>query len=71
MGGNAVGDLRYTDLCDGSWASMLKLIPRVAVRPFPIHDFKNYSEYSKNYELYENISRLIDLQQNLSMINYN
>lgn len=50
---------------------MLKLIPRVAVRPFPIHDFKNYSEYSKNYELYENISRLIDLQQNMSINNYN
>lgn len=61
LGGNAVGELRYTDLCDGQWASMLRLTPRVAVRPFSISDFKNYSEYSKNYELYENFSRLVDL----------
>lgn len=32
LGGNPVGMFYYSDLCDGQWASMLLLSPRVSVR---------------------------------------
>lgn len=49
LGGNPVGDLRYSDLCDGQWASMLSLAPRVPIRKivfkedYQQHPLANYS----------------------------
>lgn len=31
LGGNPVGDLRFSDMCDGQWASMVSLAPRIPV----------------------------------------
>lgn len=33
MGGAALQEMNFDSLCDGQWASMLNLAPRVRVRP--------------------------------------
>lgn len=38
LGGNPVGDLRFSDMCDGQWASMVQLAARVPVRPYNLAD---------------------------------
>lgn len=32
LGGKPVEDMTFEDLCDGQWASMVKLTPRVPIR---------------------------------------
>lgn len=32
LGGNAVGELRFDHLCEGQWASMVQLSPRLPIR---------------------------------------
>lgn len=50
LGGNPVGDLRYSDLCDGQWASMLSLAPRIAKNKITLADVKSPYEYlQENY----------------------
>ena len=49
MNGREVGILRYDDLCDGQWASMLSLSPRLPIRKQEILDSMNYSEYFNLY----------------------
>jgi len=34
LGGKPVEDMTFEDLCDGQWASMVKLTPRVPIRWF-------------------------------------
>lgn len=45
LGGNPVGDLRYSDLCDGQWASMLSLAPRLPKNKISLDDVKSPFEY--------------------------
>lgn len=50
LGGNPVGDLRYSDLCDGQWASMLSLAPRIPKNKITLADVKSPYEYlQENY----------------------
>lgn len=47
--GHEVGLLRYDDLCDGQWASMLSLSPRLPVRKHQISTPMNYTDYFNLY----------------------
>uniref|UniRef100_A0A1B0AI55 LRRCT domain-containing protein n=1 Tax=Glossina pallidipes TaxID=7398 RepID=A0A1B0AI55_GLOPL len=49
LGGQEVGLLRYDDLCDGQWASMLSLSPRLPVRKNRISTPMNYTAYFNLY----------------------
>ncbi|XP_016965131.1 leucine-rich repeat-containing protein 15 [Drosophila biarmipes] len=49
LGGHEVGLLRYDDLCDGQWASMLSLSPRLPVRKHQISTPMNYTDYFNLY----------------------
>ncbi|XP_037939127.1 carboxypeptidase N subunit 2 isoform X1 [Teleopsis dalmanni] len=49
LGGGEVGLLRYDDLCDGQWASMLSLSPRLPVRKHRISTPMNYTDYFNLY----------------------
>ncbi|KAL7734253.1 hypothetical protein ACLKA6_011920 [Drosophila palustris] len=49
LGGHEVGLLRYDDLCDGQWASMLSLSPRLPVRKHRISTPMNYTDYFNLY----------------------
>lgn len=49
LGGHEVGLLRYDDLCDGQWASMLSLSPRLPVRTHRISTPMNYTDYFNLY----------------------
>ncbi|XP_023305923.2 carboxypeptidase N subunit 2 isoform X1 [Lucilia cuprina] len=49
LGGREVGLLRYDDLCDGQWASMLSLSPRLPVRKNRISTPMNYTDYFNLY----------------------
>lgn len=49
LGGHEVGLLRYDDLCDGQWASMLSLSPRLPVRKNRISTPMNYTDYFNLY----------------------
>ena len=49
LGGREVGLLRYDDLCDGQWASMLSLSPRLPVRKNRFSTPMNYTDYFNLY----------------------
>uniref|UniRef100_A0A0K8VGJ9 Leucine-rich repeat-containing protein 15 n=2 Tax=Bactrocera latifrons TaxID=174628 RepID=A0A0K8VGJ9_BACLA len=49
LGGHEVGLLRYDDLCEGQWASMLSLSPRLPLRKHRIMTHMNYTTY---FDLY-------------------
>lgn len=49
LGGVDVGLLRYDDLCEGQWASMLSLSPRLPVRKNQIAQPKNFTDYVNLY----------------------
>ncbi|XP_067648049.1 leucine-rich repeat-containing protein 15-like [Eurosta solidaginis] len=49
LGGHEVGLLRYDELCDGQWASMLSLSPRLPLRKHHISIPLNYTEYFNLY----------------------
>lgn len=46
LGGAALKDVSFTDLCEGQWASLLNLAPRIPVRH---HEEKN-NNHSKEQE---------------------
>lgn len=33
LGGAILKDMSFTDLCEGQWASLLNLAPRIPIRP--------------------------------------
>lgn len=45
LGGNPVGDLRFADICDGQWASMVSLAARVPVKPYNLADVPSPYRY--------------------------
>lgn len=45
LGGNPVGDLRFADICDGQWASMVSLAARVPVKPYNLADVPSPYKY--------------------------
>nr|XP_036214823.1 peroxidasin homolog isoform X4 [Bactrocera oleae]XP_036214824.1 peroxidasin homolog isoform X4 [Bactrocera oleae] len=49
LGGHEVGFLRYDDLCEGQWASMLSLSPRLPLRKHRIMAHMNYTTYFNLY----------------------
>lgn len=49
LGGHEVGLLRYDDLCEGQWASMLSLSPRLPLRKHRIMSPMNYTTYFNLY----------------------
>lgn len=58
LGGNSVGDLRYTDLCDGQWASMLSLAPRIPVRKITLEDVDSPFRYLQENFTNKTLNRL-------------
>ncbi|XP_054084983.1 leucine-rich repeat-containing protein 15 isoform X1 [Zeugodacus cucurbitae] len=49
LGGHEVGLLRYDDLCEGQWASMLSLSPRLPLRKHRVITHMNYTTYFNLY----------------------
>lgn len=65
LGGIEVGLLRYDDLCNGQWASMLSLSPRLPVRKNKISKPMNFTEYVNLYlkHLYTTTTEYISIEE--------
>lgn len=59
LGGHSISLLRFDNLCDGQWASMVKLSPRLPIRkqiigPKNLTIFDNFEQFKEFHERFNN-----------------
>lgn len=66
LGGNPLGDLRYSDMCDGQWASMVSLAARKPIRPYNLAD--GHSPYRYLQHGFTNVSLNVERKRDEELL---